>query len=131
MTMKELLKKVNHPITSENHPFHYFSCPDPVLYGFHISPLHGIESPGFEDGLTGKMASGGETIIVTIDEKSLSELGRWPWPRTVVAKLVDQLKAYGAKAVGFDIIFAEPDENSSLKAISELSKDVQKNEGSG
>jgi len=74
----------------------------------------------------GKMASGGETIIVTIDEKSLSELGRWPWPRTVMAKLVDQLKAYGAKAVGFDIIFAEPDENSSLKAISELSKDVQK-----
>ena len=74
----------------------------------------------------GKMASGGETIIVTIDEKSLSELGRWPWPRTVMAKLVDQLKAYGAKTVGFDIIFAEPDENSSLKAISELSKDVQK-----
>ena len=74
----------------------------------------------------GNMASGGETIIVTIDEKSLSELGRWPWPRTVMAKLVDQLKAYGAKAVGFDIIFAEPDENSSLKAISELSKDVQK-----
>ena len=74
----------------------------------------------------GKMASGGETIIVTIDEKSLSELGRWPWPRTIMAKLVDQLKAYGAKTVGFDIIFAEPDENSSLKAISELSKDVQK-----
>jgi len=74
----------------------------------------------------GKMASGGETIIVTIDEKSLSELGRWPWPRTVMAKLVDQLKAYGAKAVGFDIIFSEPDENSNLKTISELSKDVQK-----
>jgi len=55
----------------------------------------------------GKIASGGETIIVTIDEKSLSELGRWPWPRTVMAKLVDQLKAYGAKVVGFDIIFSE------------------------
>jgi adenylate cyclase len=74
----------------------------------------------------GKVAAGGETVIVTIDEKSLNELGRWPWSRTVMAKLVDQLKAYGAKAVGFDIIFAEPDENANLKAISELSKDIQK-----
>jgi adenylate cyclase len=74
----------------------------------------------------GKIASGGETVIVTIDEKSLSELGRWPWPRTVIARLVDQLKAYGAKVVGFDVIFSEPDENSSLKTIAELSREVEK-----
>jgi len=79
----------------------------------------------------GKMASGGETIIVTIDEKSLSELGRWPWPRTVMAKLVDQLKAYGAKAVGFDIIFSEPDENSNLENHQRVVKRCSKNEGSG
>ena len=74
----------------------------------------------------GKIASGGETVIVTIDEKSLSELGRWPWPRTVIARLIDQLKAYGVKAVGFDVIFSEPDENSSLKTIAELSREVER-----
>jgi adenylate cyclase len=74
----------------------------------------------------GKIASGGETVIVTIDEKSLSELGRWPWPRSVIARLVDQLKAYGAKVVGFDVIFSEPDENSSLKTIAELSRELEK-----
>jgi adenylate cyclase len=74
----------------------------------------------------GKLPSGGEVVIATIDEKSLSELGRWPWPRTTIARLVDKLKQNGAKAVGFDVVFAEPDENSSIKAIVELSKEVKK-----
>ncbi len=74
----------------------------------------------------GKLSPGGETVIAVIDEKSLSELGRWPWPRTTIARLVDTLKGYGAKAVGFDIVFAEPDENSSLKAIADLSREVKK-----
>lgn len=74
----------------------------------------------------GKLPSGGETVIATIDEKSLSELGRWPWPRTTIARLVDKLKKDGAKAVGFDIVFAEPDENSSLKVITDLSQEVKK-----
>jgi adenylate cyclase len=73
----------------------------------------------------GKIASGGEVVIATIDEKSLSELGRWPWPRTTIARLVDRMKQYGAKSVGFDIIFAEPDENSSIKAIDTLLKETQ------
>ena len=40
----------------------------------------------------GALPAGGETIIAVIDEKSVSELGRWPWPRTTIAKLVDTLK---------------------------------------
>jgi adenylate cyclase len=74
----------------------------------------------------GKLPVGGETLIAAIDEKSLSELGRWPWPRTTIAKLVDKLKGYGAKAVGFDIVFSEPDQNSSLSAIVDLTKEVKK-----
>jgi adenylate cyclase len=73
----------------------------------------------------GALPSGGETVIVAIDEKSLSELGRWPWPRTVIAKLIEVLKGYGAKAVGFDIVFAEPDANSSLKTVAELSREAK------
>ena len=69
---------------------------------------------------------GNEVIIASIDEKSLSELGRWPWPRTTIAKLIKKLKDEGAKAVGFDIVFAEPDENSGLKTVQELIKDVKK-----
>ncbi|WP_457938315.1 CHASE2 domain-containing protein [Mesorhizobium sp. 10J20-29] len=48
-------------------------------------------------------------VVVDIDEKSLAGVGQWPWPRSVVAKLVDRLTAMGAVAIGFDIVFAEPD----------------------
>ena len=47
--------------------------------------------------------------VVTIDEASLKAQGQWPWPRTVVAELVNQLTANGAVAIGFDMVFAEPD----------------------
>jgi adenylate cyclase len=74
----------------------------------------------------GKLQPGGEVVIATVDEKSLSELGRWPWPRTQIANLIDKLKQYEAKAVGFDVVFAEPDENSSIKTIAQLSEELKK-----
>ena len=55
-------------------------------------------------------------VIVDIDEASLKEIGQWPWPRTVVADLVTKLKEQGAVAIGFDIIFAEPDRMSPAVA---------------
>ncbi len=74
----------------------------------------------------GERAPGGETVIAVVDEKSVKELGRWPWPRTMVADLVDVLKSYGAKAVGFDVVFAEPDRYSILADIRELAREVDK-----
>src|ERR1700716_3116723 len=47
--------------------------------------------------------------IVDIDEKSLAKLGQWPWPRTRIADMVADLTKLGAVAIGFDIMFAEPD----------------------
>ena len=48
-------------------------------------------------------------VIVGIDEPSFAELDRqWPWPRGIHADLVDRLKEAGAKAIAFDVLFAEP-----------------------
>jgi adenylate cyclase len=55
-------------------------------------------------------------VIVDIDEASLKELGQWPWPRTVVADLITRLSQLGAVAIGFDIVFAEPDRMSPAVA---------------
>jgi adenylate cyclase len=74
----------------------------------------------------GALAPGGETVIAVVDDESIRELGRWPWPRTAIAKLVDRLKESGVKAIGFDIVFSEPDHNSSLRAIDELSFEMKK-----
>ncbi len=48
-------------------------------------------------------------VIVDIDERSLAEQGRWPWPRAVLADLSRRLTDDGqAAVVGFDVVFAEP-----------------------
>ncbi len=63
-------------------------------------------------------------IIVDIDEKRLSELGRGPWSRTQLVRLGDELfKNYAVSLVGFDIVFPEPDESSGLKILQVLSRD--------
>lgn len=58
-------------------------------------------------------------VIVDIDEASLKAIGQWPWPRTTVADLITQITQLGAVAIGFDIIFPEPDRMSP--AIAEQS----------
>jgi CHASE2 domain-containing sensor protein/nitrogen-specific signal transduction histidine kinase len=49
-----------------------------------------------------------DIVLVTIDEQSLSTLGRWPWSRRMHAQLIERLHADGAKVIGFDVMFAEP-----------------------
>ncbi len=50
-----------------------------------------------------------DILVVAIDERSLDEIGRWPWRRSVYARLIDQLTAADVRAVGLDIILSEPD----------------------
>ena len=47
--------------------------------------------------------------IVDIDDKSLEKLGQWPWPRTRIADLVNELTRLGAVVIAFDVVFSEPD----------------------
>lgn len=57
-------------------------------------------------------------VIVDIDEKSLGVLGRWPWNRKILAELVNKLvDDYKVRVVGFDVVFAEPDESSGIKVL--------------
>ncbi len=61
--------------------------------------------------------------IVDIDERSLREVGRWPWPRDKTAALTANLfQQYGVAAVGFDVVFAEPDQSSGLPVLERLAK---------
>lgn len=57
--------------------------------------------------------------IIDIDEESLARLGQWPWPRQRVTELVDRLQAAGSAAIGFDVLFAEPD-RTAPQAVADL-----------
>ncbi len=62
-------------------------------------------------------------VILDIDEKSLAEQGRWPWGRDKLAVLMNKLfDEYGIKLVGFDVVFAEPDDSSGLKSLESLAR---------
>ncbi|MDD3519572.1 MAG: CHASE2 domain-containing protein, partial [Chromatiales bacterium] len=60
-------------------------------------------------------------VIVDIDESSLARIGRWPWPRDLLARLVDTLfDDYGIAVLGFDVVFAEPDDTPGDRLLREL-----------
>jgi len=62
-------------------------------------------------------------VIVDLDEKSLSEIGRWPWNRSIMAHLIKQLfDQYQIDVLGMDVVFAEPDESSGLKKLQQLAQ---------
>ena len=66
--------------------------------------------------------SGSPVVIVDIDEASIVRLGQWPWPRTLLARMVDRLGALGAANIAFDIVLAEPDRTSLGRVIGELER---------
>ncbi|MDZ7641999.1 MAG: adenylate/guanylate cyclase domain-containing protein [Desulfurivibrio sp.] len=68
----------------------------------------------------GPVPVSGEVVIVDIDENSLRELGQWPWPRDLVARLVANITAGGAAAIGLDMVFAEADRASPGRILDEL-----------
>ena len=64
-------------------------------------------------------------VIVAIDEKSINEIGRWPWSRATIAKLVNKFYEYDVKLAAFDITFSEEE---SLKADGAFNKSLELNE---
>ncbi len=74
--------------------------------------------------LRGKIAPGPETVIAAIDEKSINKLGRFPWPRSVWGRIVDQLTEDGAKVVVFDVFFTEPE---NVESDDLLQKAIKRN----
>ena len=63
-------------------------------------------------------------VILDIDEKSLGEVGRWPWSRNLMAELLDKLfTRYGAQLVAFDVVWAERDPSSGMAVLDRLARE--------
>lgn len=62
-------------------------------------------------------------VILDIDEKSLAQEGHWPWRRDKLAYLMDMVfDYYGAKVLGFDVVFSEADTSGGMDALDKLAK---------
>jgi adenylate cyclase len=73
----------------------------------------------------GPQPATGQVVMALVDENSLDEEGRWPWPRSVFARLVGELSRANAKVIGFDMGFFEPDENAEYNLIQQLGQTVE------
>ncbi|MBC7413982.1 MAG: CHASE2 domain-containing protein [Herminiimonas sp.] len=58
-----------------------------------------------------------DIILIAIDDFSLQQLGRWPWPRATHARLLDRLSQAQPKAVGLDVILVEPEAGGGDEAL--------------
>ena len=67
-----------------------------------------------------------EILLAVIDEKSLEEQGKWVWPRSKIAALVTKLSHAGAKVVGLDVGFLEPDDARLVHTIRAIEQEAQK-----
>jgi adenylate cyclase len=83
---------------------------------FVVAWLHRLEllASDLRFRVRGPMAPGPEVVIAAIDEQSIDELGRWPWPYTVQAQLIRRLTSYGAAAIGYDVVFSSSDTSAGL-----------------
>jgi adenylate cyclase len=97
-----------------------------VLYAARVPILELIELKTYDLRFVsrGPLTPSPAVALAVIDEKSLDAEGRWPWPRSKIARLIDALSADGAKVIGFDIIFSEPDENSQVTLLDRLAEQL-------
>lgn len=66
-------------------------------------------------------------VVIAIDEQSIANLGRWPWPRASIAAMVDLLQSYNVKVIGLDIIYSEKDVNQGLVEVRNLISNIESN----
>lgn len=58
-----------------------------------------------------------DVVLLAIDEAALIEVGRWPWSRTVINNITEELTKYGVKTLTFDIIFSEKESSAADSAF--------------
>jgi len=72
----------------------------------------------------GNIPTTSNVVLAVIDEKSIAKEGKWIWPRSKIADLVNKLSDAGAKVIAFDIGFLEADEKSAVKTIEDIQKKI-------
>lgn len=83
--------------------------------------LVGLERTAYDVGVAGASREPSDRIaVVAIDDESIANIGRWPWPRDVIASMLGRLSEGGAKVVGVPIAFSEPQTSPGLAYIERI-----------
>jgi serine/threonine-protein kinase len=100
------------------------------VYALRWSPVEFLEYKFYDLGIN--LREGPTTspvVVVAIDDSSINALGRWPWPRSHIARMIDLLQGYGAKVIGLNILYSEKDTNQGLQAIRDVTASIEAKPG--
>ncbi|MGB0713204.1 MAG: CHASE2 domain-containing protein, partial [Gammaproteobacteria bacterium] len=82
------------------------------------APLAGLERGVYDWGVQSTVREPSPDVaVIAIDDDSIAQLGRWPWPRDLHAALIDVLTEAGAKVVVYTVFFTEPQQDPGLLVI--------------
>jgi len=80
--------------------------------------LQGLERSAYDWGVRGADAKPSDRVaVIAIDDESIANLGRWPWSRDLHARMIEKLAAGGADAIGYTVLFLEPQVDPGLTYI--------------
>lgn len=88
----------------------------PVVGGMRLAWLDGYQA------LSPRERHSAPAVVVAVDDASLSRFGQWPWPRNLIAELIDRVAAARPAAIGVDILFSEPDRLSPEWLVRSVSR---------
>lgn len=91
------------------------------LFAARSDLLQSLERKAYDLGVQASNRTPSDQIaVIAIDEQSIANLGRWPWPRDIHARMIDLLSAAEAKVVGNTVLFLEPQMDPGLAHIDRL-----------
>jgi len=99
-----------------------------LLAGFFVGfgPLDSLELKLYD--LRAKMRAssqiGSDIVLVAVDDPSIAQLGRWPWPRAYMGALIDQLSEAEAKVIALDLLYSDAEVNQGLEEVRKLHKQI-------
>ena len=90
------------------------------------SVIESLERSAYDIGVRGSSRVPGDKVaVIAIDDQSIANLGRWPWPRDFHAQMIETLSAGGAKVIGNLIFYSEPQIDPGLDYINILNDTYQ------
>ena len=98
-----------------------------LAYGVFSNGFQGLERAAYDMGVRGRHVTPSDRIaIVAIDDESISNLGRWPWPRTQQAQLIDKINTGAPKVIVNTALYLEAEQNASQQGASALAESLAK-----
>ena len=93
------------------------------LFGSRLLDIIELKTYDMRQAMRPVVAEEPAVAIAAIDEKSLAALGRWPWSRATMARLVERLDTLGARVIAFDVFFSEAENRAVLEQLELLERE--------